>query len=388
MKILVLPSWYPPKGGRFFKELNEAISEQGVEIDVLVNEIISIKEFNINKLIKKNIYTNENGLNVYRSYFYNIPKLDFFSNRLWIKNTFRRYKEYVKQNGQPDIIHVHSSIWAGVTASIINKIFSTPYIISEHRSRFIFNSPKARKMLDNRYIPLVKKALKNASVITTVSPALNPKLIEIEPTVKDKIISIPNTVDVEDFLFTQIKEPTNKFIWFSLGNLTQVKGMDILISAFAEVVRKYGNNVELRIGGDGDEYSKLKKLCKSLNLEKKIIFLKKLDRRTVIKEMRNTHAFVLPSRFEAFGVVYIEALSCGVPVVGTDAGGQSSIINSENGYLVETENTRKLSEAMLDLMKNYNKFNKKEIRKSVIEKYEKNTVAKKYIELYADLRPV
>lgn len=385
MKILVIPSWYPPKSGYFFQELNEALRQENNDVDVLVNTITSLKNFNPKTLFKKNIYHKENGLNVFRNTFYNIPKLNFLSNKLWIRNTYKRYVEYYKKNGHPDIIHVHSSIWAGLIAYKINKQFSVPYVITEHRSRFIYNTEEAKKLLPEKYYPLLKKALKNASLISCVSPALSTKLIDIEASVKDKLRIIPNTVNTDDFKLTNIESPKNVFIWFALGKLNPVKGFDILLHAMHHVIKKTEKKISLRIGGDGPEYKNLLRLRKSLNLEKNVVFLGKLPRNEVINEMQKAHAFVLPSRFEAFGVVYIEALACGLPVIGTDAGGQTSIINKQNGYIAEPENPESLTCAMLELMKNYSNFNKKEIRNAVIQKYAEKTIAKEYCKQFSDI---
>lgn len=385
MKILVIPSWYPPNSGRFFQELNEALYEENNTVDVLVNTITSFKNFQFKHLFNKNVCHNEAGLNVYRNKFYNIPKLNFLSNRLWIQNTFNRYVEYSEKNGHPDIIHAHSSIWAGIVAYKINRKFKVSYVITEHRSRFVYNTEEAKKMLPEKYFPLIKKALKNASLITGVSPSLNKKLIDIEESVKDKIIIIPNTVDTNIFKPINIEKPEDTFRWFSLGKLNYVKGFDILLKAFSELKNKTDKNIVLRIGGDGPEYKKLLQLRKFLNLEKNVVFLGKLGRNDVITEMQNAHAFVLPSRFEAFGVVYIEAAACGLPVIGTDAGGQRSIIDKNNGYIVEIENINALTNAMADLIKNYNLFNKQNIRDLTIEKYNKTSVAKEYCRQFSKI---
>lgn len=385
MKILVIPSWYPPNSGRFFQELSEALSGENNSVDVLVNTITSLKKFQLKTLFNKNVYHNEAGLNVYRNKFYNIPELNFLSNRLWIQNTFKRYVKYSEKNGHPDIIHAHSSIWAGVVASKINKRFSVPYVITEHRSRFVYNTDEAKKLLPEKFFPLIKTALQNASLITCVSTALNNKLIDIEASVKDKIITIPNTVDTNDFKPGNIEKPEDTFRWFSLGKLNYVKGYDILLNAFSELKTKTDKNTILRIGGDGPEYKKLLQLRKFLKLGKNVVFLGKLSRHDVITEMQNAHAFVLPSRFEAFGVVYIEAAACGLPVIGTDAGGQKSIINKNNGYIIEPENQNHLTNAMAELMKNYNSFNKQEIRELTIEKYNKTSIAKEYCRQFSKI---
>ncbi len=378
MKILVIPSWYPPNSGYFFQELNIALLHEKNNVDVLVNTITSFKSFKFTALFKKNIYHNEFGLNVYRSKFYNIPKLNFLSSRLWIRNTYKRYLEYVKKNGHPDIIHAHSSIWAGVVASEINKQFSIPFVITEHRSRFIYNTAEAKKMLPEKYFPLLKPALQKASLVTCVSPALKNKLVDIADSVKNKITIIPNTVNTDDFKLTSIEKPKDIFNWFSLGKLNPVKGFDILLEAVSLIRKNSDKKIILRIGGDGPEYKNLYQLRKQLNLEKTVFFTGKLTKDEVIKEMHLAHAFVLPSRFEAFGVVYIEAMACGLPVIGTDAGGQSSIINKDNGYITESENPNKLASAMSEMMENYHSFNKDEIRHSVIRKYNKSNIAKEY----------
>ncbi len=385
MKILVIPSWYPPKSGFFFQELNEAILHEKNTVDVLVNTVTSIKQLKISDFFHKNIYYNEAGLNVFRSNFYNIPKLNFISNRLWIKNTVKRYIEYSEKNGHPDIIHAHSSIWAGVAAYRIYKKFSIPYVITEHRSRFIFNTPEAEKMLPEKYFPLLQPALKNASHITCVSPALCPKLTDIEKSVETKTVVIPNTVDSDKFKPGKTKNSENEFKWFSLGKLNPVKGFDILLKAMSILINNTDKTVTLRIGGDGREYKNLRKLSENLNLTKNVVFLGNLDKNIVVKEMQKAHAFVLPSRFEAFGVVYIEAAACGLPLVGTDAGGQASIINEKNGYLAKPENPEILAETMLKMMRNYQSFDKKEIRNETIKKYDKQTIAKKYCNLFSKI---
>lgn len=382
MKILIIPSWYPPNGGHFFQELSESIHQQGHSVDVLVNENISIKKLNLKKAFCNNKLSHENGLKVYRNYFYNIPKSDIINYKLWIKKYFKKYKNYAKQNGHPDIIHVHSTIWGGAVAALINKNFSIPYIITEHRSRFVYNTNEAKRLFKPQYIPDIKEALLHASRITTVTPALNAKLIDIEKSVKNKIISIPNTIDTK--LFKPKDNKNNTFTWFSLGNLEHVKGMDILLKAFSEVNKKYPD-ANLNIGGHGSQYNNLQELSEKYNLEKKVSFLGKLAKEEVANQMQNADSFVLATRFEAFGVVFIEALACGTPIIGTKVGGPEYIIDKKNGILVEPENSEALSTAMITLMENYSQYNKKEISRTAANKYDKNIVAKKYCSLFEEV---
>ncbi len=385
MKILVIPSWYPPNGGRFFEELSIALLSQEVSVDVLVNEPVSIKKIFSFLFFSKPKFQKENGINVYRAKILNIPRLTFLNNKRWIKKTYKHYLLYSKQYGHPDIVQAHSCIWAGAVAQKIKAAFSVPYVISEHRSRFIFNSTEAKKLLPEKFYPIIKKSLFYANFITVVSDGLIPKITDIEPSIKNRITNIPNTVDKKDFTLSNAVIEKSSFTWFSLGNLEYVKGFDILLNAFSLLLTQYKKNVFLIIGGKGSEKKNLIALSKKLNLSKNVSFKGKLSRAEVINEMKQADAFVLSSRFEAFGVVYIEALASGLPIVGTNAGGQQSIFSESNGILVNSESPKELFLAMKTIQENNSDYNKQKIRQDALIKYEKSVVAKKYISLFKSI---
>jgi glycosyltransferase involved in cell wall biosynthesis len=85
--------------------------------------------------------------------------------------------------------------------------------------------------------------------------------------------------------------------------------------------------------------------------------------------MQRSNVFVLPSRFESFGVVLIEALATGCPLIASRSGGPESIVNNNNGFLVPVEDEDALSEAMKRMYVKYQDFNQENIRNEAIEKY-------------------
>lgn len=149
--------------------------------------------------------------------------------------------------------------------------------------------------------------------------------------------------------------------------------MDILIKAFYNKF-KGDMNVTLRIGGDGNEYINLKNLIRELGLESQVTLLGSLDRNEVAQEMANCTCFVLASRYETFGVVFIEALSFGKPIIATKCGGPEGIINNSNGILVNVDDIEGLSKAMLDIKNNINLYDSDSIKTYCKEKFSERAV--------------
>jgi glycosyltransferase involved in cell wall biosynthesis len=129
-----------------------------------------------------------------------------------------------------------------------------------------------------------------------------------------------------------------------------------LIKAFGEVAQ-HNDNISLIIAGDGPRRSGLKRLVGDLGLRDKIKLLAWSDRGQIVKYLKGCEFFVLPSRYEAFGMTVIESLSAGKPVIAAACGGPEEIIkNGINGILVEKENSRALAGAIRELLTNRKLF--------------------------------
>ena len=138
--------------------------------------------------------------------------------------------------------------------------------------------------------------------------------------------------------------------------------------------------MRLTIVGNGPEYSSLKNLIKKLNMEEKIFLYGKANREEVKMLLQKSDAFVLSSQYETFGVVVIEAMSCGLPVVATKCGGPESIIvNDKLGKLVDID-VQSLSEGMKEVF--LKTYNGDYIRKYVIDNFSGNIISKKLIDIY------
>ena len=94
---------------------------------------------------------------------------------------------------------------------------------------------------------------------------------------------------------------------------------------------------------------------------------------------------VLPSKYETFGVVLIESLALGRPVIATRCGGPESIVRQQDGLLIEPNDINALSLAMKSMVKNYENYNSLEIRQACIERFGSRSIAKKIINNYSEI---
>ncbi|WP_300381816.1 glycosyltransferase [Clostridium sp.] len=377
MHVMFIPSWYSnnrnPVHGSFFKEQAKALQKEGIKITVAYNEIWPL--ILIGK-IKEKIGVNiniEEGLKTYRYKNFNfLPKnkrmFYIFNKRMDIL-----YKEVTSKEGKVDIIHCQSSFWAGISANYISKKYNIPLIITEH------SSIKKAYYLKESYKPYIIDSYKMADKLITVGNALKKELINL--TNRDDILVIPNLIPIDNF---SIKENNNKeFTFFSLAFLEGEKGMDTLIKAFSKGFKN--TNSKLIIGGEGSQKDNLIKLTEKLGITNKVEFLGTLSREEVSYNMRNCDTFVLASRYETFGVVYIEALASGKPVIGTYNGGAEDIINKENGIIVNIDNIDELAKGMAKIKDNIKEYNPLKIREDCIKRYSEKEITNKIINVYKEL---
>ena len=360
MHIMVIPSWYSSKAnkvhGSFFKEHFKALQNDGEKISVAYNEIWPITKLGKIKEKRKINFQVEDNLRTYRYKDYNYFPKNPMMFRSFNKRMDKLYKEIVKKEGKVDIIHAHSCFWGGIAAAYISKKYNIPLVITEH------SSLKYAKYAKDSYKQYIFDAYKEADILVSVGTGLKKEISEY---VDRDIMVIPNMVDLNLFYIDNNKN--KKFTFFSCAFLEEGKGMGDLIKAFSMAFK--GQDVILNIGGDGSTKNSLEELAKEINIDEQVNFLGALSREQVSEEMRKCDAFALPSEHETFGVVYIEALACGKPVIGANNGGAEDIIEEYNGIIANKNDVDSIKDALIEIKENYNIYNKNLIRKKVVDKY-------------------
>jgi len=235
-----------------------------------------------------------------------------------------------------------------------------------------------------KFLNLIQRKLfKNSNVIIAIN---NKFKIYLEKK-GYKTVLIPNAINLNDYNTQYSKE---KYILFG-GRLVKAKRIDDLIKAYSFLNEKLKNDYKLIIMGFGPEKSNLENLVKSFGLENSIEFIPWDSSEEFIKKISECAVFVLPSQYETFGIVTIEAMALKKPVIASDTYGSIDIIkNGYNGFLFETGNVKKLSEQLQMILEDANlRFNIGiNAIKTVEENYTLDKISDEYINLFSEIMEI
>lgn len=279
------------------------------------------------------------------------------------------YKQCVEQYGKPDVIHAHFQEIGYTTAKVL-KNESVPLVLTEHLSKL------NDKVLQTDVLATGKETYHYFDKIIAVGDNLKKSL-------KDNFsadsVVIPNIVDTDSFdpdSFSGKEKNTEEFRFISVGSLIKRKQMNLLIDAFARFHQKHRNS-KLDIFGDGAEKENLQNQINGSSLQKCVVLHGASSRSVIAEYMARCDCFALASDVETFGVVYIEAMAMGLPVIAVKSGGPENFVTPQNGILVEPHSCDALLKAMNSIYENIENFNPTEIRNTTLAEYSPKAVALK-----------
>lgn len=252
----------------------------------------------------------------------------------------------------PIIISEHSS---HVNKKDINEISREKRIIGD----YVYNNCD-RLIVGSPYFKNVMK--KNFGVVPIVSPTV---------------------VDTNAFTLKNYNFDEDVFHVVSTGNLIEDKGHFEVIEAFANVFKD--KNATLKIFGQGHEKDNLLKLIHDRGMENKIFFMGHKSLNEINEEYNKSDLFILASRHETYGKVYIEAMSSGLPVITVNNGGSEHFIKSFNGVVAEKNNALDLANKMELMYNNIKGFNKLEISEYVNLNFSKEASIRDLLKIYSDV---
>ncbi len=270
------------------------------------------------------------------------------------------------------MIHAHVSHECGYYCLECARKERLPLVVTEHYSGLLTGA--ATKNDYARVSETVSKADAFVFVGTHFKESICEKL-----NVQNNVFVVPNMVNTERY--TICEDEKEEFVFLTAGTLKKNKRMDLVIQAFSEEFREE-KNVTLLIAGDGVERKNLEEQVSALGVTDKVHFLGEYQIDQAGELFSHSDAFVLTSEFETFGIVYVEALFCGLPCIGTKGQGPDDIINDKNGFLVNHGNVPELKRAMRHLYDKRYLYSKEELRREAIDRFSEENISRQLTTIY------
>ncbi len=372
---------YPPRivGGLAIhcKGLAEGLARNGHKVDVITVGY-DLPE-----------YENINGVNVYRVKPISHP--NFLTWTLFMAEEMEK-KLGILGIDNYDVIHCHDWMTHFVGANLKHAC-KMPYVQSIHSTEIGrcggLYSDDSRAIHTIEYLSTYESCQ-----VITVSYSLKEEVCNIFKTPEDKVKVIYNGIDPWEFDIDMSQDEIlnfrrsigvqddEKMILF-VGRLTYQKGVEYLIRAMPKILEKH--NVKLVIAGSGDMRNYLEDLSYQLNIRHKVIFLGFVSKEMLKKLYKSSDIVVIPSLYEPFGIVALEAMASGTPVVVSSVGGLKEIIKHEyNGVWVYPKNPDSIAWGVDRVLSdpNFRDYIVKNAKKDVYEKYSWDNIAKETVNVY------
>ncbi|MEI8273804.1 MAG: glycosyltransferase [Paludibacter sp.] len=378
IKVLFISQWYPhrydPMFGLFVQKHAEAASIYANVATLYVHPDTTI--------IKSEVQiTSEKGFQEIRIYFPAGGNSFIASVRKqinYLKAYLQGFGLLYESWGMPEIIHSNVLTRTGVIALIFKYLYKTPYVITEHWTRYLTNSFSYTGFLRKFITQIV---VKNAEAVLPVSETLKSALLANNLQNPNYII-VNNVVDTCFFeISPHLKRTKKRIIHISCFNQQQKNIKGILRSASA--LSQLRDDFELILIGTGIDFDDIHDYANSLNFNLGVVqFLGEKTSLEVVDYLQNSDFFVLFSNFETAGVVIAESLVCGKPVLSTYVGAAPEYINKNNGLIIPIGDEEALFNGMNFLLDNFKKYNSEEIKREAKGKFCYEKVGYELNEIY------
>jgi len=249
------------------------------------------------------------------------------------------YQSHVSEYGPPDLMLIEATYPGVLIGKYLSEKYGVPFHVHIRLGGFMF-----QKMLDDlgSLRKPVLAAISKAKLVTVTSDFHAKEIAKWVPFAKP----LHNPVDTK---FFKLSDRYDDYA-LAIGRLEQEKGIDLLVDAMAEL-----EGLKIKVVGDGSQRSTLLKKIKGLKIEGRIELVGEKSRDEVCSLIRNCRFLVLPSRYETFGNVLLEAMACGKPVVATKCGGPEEIVTEAVGLLsgINAEDLKRQVEKMMGSFHQY-----------------------------------
>ena len=376
LKILILNYEFPPVGG------GGGVASKDLALEWAKTAQVDVITMNFKGLPK--VETSE-GINIYRTQALMRKSRDvtpFITMLTYVITACCKALSLARKN-RYDIINTHFAVPTGPIGYIIGKFFKIPNILSLHGGDIYDPSKKTSPHASRFYRFVIRFIINAANEVVAQSSNTRENAIKYYG-IKRHIHVIPLP-----FHAPALPKPDRKllklsakdFCFITIGRLIKRKDIDTMLNGLSKITAK---NAKLLIIGDGPEMEYLKNLADSLGISGKVSFLGYLDDENKYRYLSASDCYIMTSLHEGFGIVFMEAMHCALPIISTNHGGQTDfLVNEKNALLINVSDSDGCASAMsrmlLDkkLYKNCSANSRKSVAQFAAEK-----VANEYINLF------
>lgn len=287
-------------------------------------------------------------------------------------------------SGRWPLLHAHTGYPEGTAVAAVARRRGLPLIVTEHATYLdrLFADPDIRAA----YL----EGARTAARIVAVSRFLADRIAREFPELDDRIVVIPNTVDVEAFRpVGPAQRDPDELLW--VGYRREYKGIPALLAALA-IIRRARPTVRLTMIGRSptdEEEADWHRLADELGVAAAVSFEPPTDNRAGIAQaMERAGLFVHASRIEMMGIVAVEALAAGLPVVAVDSGGVTEVLGPHPetvGALVSRQDPELLAASIIETLDRRDQFDPQMLREHVVGRYGAAAVAEQLADLYDEV---
>lgn len=360
-KVLIISNMYPSEAhlsyGIFVKNQVNQLKQQGIESVLAVNANPATGKVNV---LKK-----------------------YASWALRVFATFRQQKHEISMT------HSHYVFPSGMFSYWLKKRYGVPYVVTAHGGDI---NKMAKKSL--RIKNYTAKILQHADHVIAVGEELAADIQRDFHVPSERLSVMSMGVDRNVFYQPLSKKEAAQAVQMAaertnflfVGNIIQEKGVEELIKAFLQIDAAKPNKAALYLIGSTKAYefsNRMKELAKSSN---NIHFIEPMPQQQLAKYFQGADVFVLPSYIEGLGLVALEAMSCGTPVIASDVGGLHYMLQDGAGVLVPPKSVEALHEAMLQVLINDGQLSvKKEAVERLLDLHDAQAIIQRLVKIYSSL---
>jgi len=292
------------------------------------------------------------------------------------------YKHILKSFGKPDLIHINILTRAAIPALYLKIFKNIPYIITEHWSRYQSGVATYNGLIRKITTKII---VRKADALLVVTENLRKAMASHNLTNKKTAI-INNVVNTDMFVPRPAEKENSSFRLIHVSCFEdKSKNLSGMLRAI-KLLTKTRQDFVVHLAGDGVDKDLIENLSIELELKDRYVVFDGLLKETEVAEaISKSHLLIMFSNYENMPVVINEALSCGKPVVSSDVGGISEMMDSSCGVLVNPGDEKSFAGAISYILDNYEKYYPVNLRKKIIDKYSMEAVGKELATLYSGI---